>query len=162
MKVLRGDWDCGECFAHNFAKRTHCFRCRSVKLDSEVTPQDHHASDSHSHDHGMTREYKMPKKMQRGDWFCPSKQCRAVNFASRTACFECETARPAQPDEWQCPDTGCAFMNKAFRKACLKCGMGNPGEIKLREGDWTCAECEYMNFARRNACQQCETPKPIH
>ncbi|KAG0166377.1 hypothetical protein DFQ28_005964 [Apophysomyces sp. BC1034] len=70
-----------------------------------------------------------------GDWDCPS--CGANNFARRTDCFKCSTARPE--------------------------GAGGDGERRgpppRRDGDWDCSGCGASNFARRTDCFKCSAPK---
>lgn len=36
-------------------------------------------------------------RVRPGDWTCP--ECKVNNFASRDACFKCETAKPADAEE---------------------------------------------------------------
>ena len=79
-------------------------------------------------------------EVREGDWPCPS--CQANNFASRNACFRCQTPRPAS-----------AGQAPAFNG-----GGGGRGET--RPGDWPCPSCQANNFASREYCFKCQTPKP--
>lgn len=159
-RFLAGDWYCPECHTHNFAKRSNCFRCKSTRPESE-DEETLIAGGAQSNSAHHQYKFDLPRgaRLQRGDWGCSNKECRAVNFSSRTECFCCGEKRPQQPNEWACPQ--CDFCNLDFRRQCMKCSTPNPNPNakQLRDGDWNCSKCEHYNFSRRSSCQQCGESK---
>eukprot|EP00158_Paraphelidium_tribonemae_P009052 Partr_v1_DN28756_c1_g2_i2_m61682 putative zinc finger len=167
-----GDWYCPGCHTHNFARRDTCFRCRGSKPDIEhnseafdgpapsISDQSGAKRDDLSGEERLPFAYPRGTKSRRGDWGCADAKCRAVNFASRKQCHQCNADKPPQPDEWECKR--CGFENKDFRSECMKCKFaGNVDGPKknLRVGDWTCAHCNDYNFARRTECYKCKRSK---
>ncbi|CAO3691015.1 unnamed protein product [Rhizopus stolonifer] len=71
-----GDWNCPDCSASNFARRTECFKCNAARPEGMG---------------GGDGERRPPRARRDGDWDCPS--CSAVNFASRNECFKCQTPK---------------------------------------------------------------------
>jgi len=115
-----------------------------------------------------------------GDWTCPS--CSTNVFASKLACFKCQTKKPgtpgagssfslsqpvggSQPDvrpgDWTCPS--CASVVFASKSACFKCDTPKPHGAVLageKPGDWRCPNCMNNCFASKVECFKCRTPKP--
>jgi len=113
-----------------------------------------------------------------------------MNFASRTACRKCGTAKgqtrtngvasPAQgrPGDWSC--TVCGYLNYATNKACRACktvpslvsqqssftGANASTNNAPRSGTPTQkpgdwnCHCGELNFARNQNCRKCHVPKP--
>ncbi|CAI0629150.1 unnamed protein product [Linum tenue] len=83
-EVLAGDWYCigMNCGAHNYASRTSCFRCGSIKNDYGAAAAAAYGSDPNA-----------PPGWKSGDWICARMGCGAHNFASRGECFKCRTPR---------------------------------------------------------------------
>ncbi|PSR84485.1 Zinc finger, RanBP2-type protein [Actinidia chinensis var. chinensis] len=79
--VLAGDWYCNtiNCGAHNYASRTSCYMCGSIKDD--YCP----------YSGGMIGEALPGWKS--GDWICSRLGCGQHNYASRMECFRCKTPR---------------------------------------------------------------------
>ena len=108
---------CESCSAHNYARRTECFRCQSGRTDAEST-----AFKGFQH--------------KKGDWVC--KECKMDNFAKRMTCKRCEAARPPSRYYWLCPSDQCKFTNLGVRTTCMRCDTPNPADTMeyARPGDW--------------------------
>lgn len=114
-----------------------------------------------------------------GDWTCPS--CRANVFASKMACFKCQTPRPPsasnfgpmidqhghRPGDWTCPN--CMSNVFSSKVECFKCrtpkpahlgGMVAPPHSEIRPGDWTCPNCQANVFSSKPHCFKCGSAKP--
>eukprot|EP00658_Telonema_sp_P-2_P067879 TRINITY_DN5681_c0_g1_i1.p1 TRINITY_DN5681_c0_g1~~TRINITY_DN5681_c0_g1_i1.p1 ORF type:complete len:380 (+),score=20.53 TRINITY_DN5681_c0_g1_i1:125-1264(+) len=80
-----GDWKCPQCWTKVFASKSNCFRCGCHKpADGDQTrPDPGRAAPVGGASLGTTRP---------GDWTCPS--CSSNVFASRTACYKCNAAKP--------------------------------------------------------------------
>ncbi|XP_042446177.1 ranBP2-type zinc finger protein At1g67325-like isoform X2 [Zingiber officinale] len=90
--VRPGDWYCS-CGAHNFASRSSCFKCASLKEDSAVG-----SGGSFDGDTPRSRGYSFGGGGGRagwksGDWICNRSGCNEHNFASRMECFRCNAPR---------------------------------------------------------------------
>ncbi|KAF4400323.1 hypothetical protein G4B88_018665 [Cannabis sativa] len=75
-EVLAGDWFCN-CGSHNYASRSQCFRCGSIKNDYGggygAQMMTAYGSDNSS----------APPGWKSGDWFCSRVGCGEHNYASR-------------------------------------------------------------------------------
>lgn len=70
-----------------------------------------------------------------GDWVCAV--CHKFNYAKRTTCFSCETARGATAD-----------------------GQPTLSEITpVGDSNWRCHICSSLNFRSRASCWQCQTSR---
>ena len=132
-----GDWTCVSCYAHNFASRDACFRCRVGRADAGARADA--SSDASGYSQGGAKagsEQGGPSagSFRPGDWICDG--CRAHNFASRSACFRCRA-----------PSAG----------GDAAAGGGSPGSNpdNFRSGDWICKDCKAHNFASRSSCFKC-------
>ncbi|KAF7727786.1 hypothetical protein EC973_007017 [Apophysomyces ossiformis] len=95
-----GDWNCTDCGASNFARRTECFKCNTPRPEGVGAP---------------ARERREPRE---GDWNCP--ECGVSNFGKRTACFKCDTARPdgvGLPVRTDDPENRARYYNWASNRA---------------------------------------------
>jgi hypothetical protein len=94
--VKPGDWTCPNegCKNHNFARRTHCFKCN--------TPKPAGIPDAPARDFGgyggrggAGAGAGAPRRpgfdMRPGDWQCT---CGEHNFARRETCRRCEARKP--------------------------------------------------------------------
>ncbi|GLD98585.1 hypothetical protein PINS_up007302 [Pythium insidiosum] len=81
-----------------------------------------------------------------GNWACPNPGCANVNFARRTECNRCHTARPE--------GAGASASNSTSAPDA----RGPPGLFKST--DWTCVICGNVNWERRSECNICKSPKP--
>lgn len=79
------------------------------------------------------------KKGRDGDWDCP--KCHNNNFAFRTECKRCFTAKDGTP--------GKGGDNNGTPRS----NFGN------KPGDWICSQCSNDNFAFRTECKRCNAPK---
>ncbi|KAK4344215.1 hypothetical protein RND71_037309 [Anisodus tanguticus] len=79
-EVMAGDWYCSamNCGSHNYASRTSCYRCGSVK------------SDYYGIGAGCGYDASAVPGWKSGDWICSSAMnCGSHNYASRTSCYRC-------------------------------------------------------------------------
>jgi len=100
------------------------------------------------------------------NWVC--LQCNNDNFAFRTVCNRCGTAKGASGTSrntvtggWICPD--CKNLNFPFRTDCNRCKAAKPVEVSTvdTKQDWTCPTCANVNFAFRMECNRCQQPRPL-
>mmetsp|Transcript_17621 Transcript_17621/g.28515 ORF Transcript_17621/g.28515 Transcript_17621/m.28515 type:complete len:386 (+) Transcript_17621:214-1371(+) len=149
-----GDWTCPECRANVFASRNECYKCRTPKPPGAGESQPPYSG--HTPYNGGYHVPPMgqgpPNGFRAGDWLCPSPQCSAHNYASRTTCFRCNGPRgpPAPmggggyPPQQFAPYGGNQYQRRP------------PAE---RPGDWKCS-CGANCFASRDRCFKCNAPKP--
>ncbi|XP_039166372.1 uncharacterized RNA-binding protein C17H9.04c [Eucalyptus grandis] len=83
-EVLAGDWYCNamNCGAHNYASRSNCYRCGTLKNDYVGSCGE-----------GYAPETGGPPGWKAGDWICNRYGCGVHNYASRTECYKCKTPR---------------------------------------------------------------------
>jgi hypothetical protein len=126
-EVRAGDWMCASCGNHNYASRQSCYRCGIGKSTGGAPLMKQHGAMW-----GAVPTGSVPSGMRPGDWIC--QVCNNHNFASKTACNRCQTAKG------------------------LACQAPH-GVQQLRVGDWLCESCSNVNFASRQACNKCNRPK---
>ncbi|KAG8471786.1 hypothetical protein CXB51_036634 [Gossypium anomalum] len=82
-EVLAGDWYCSamNCGVVNYASRTNCYRCGSLKTDFV------------GNYNTMGCDRTVPPGWKTGDWICTRYGCGVHNYASRIECFKCKTPR---------------------------------------------------------------------
>jgi len=97
-----------------------------------------------------------------GDWDCP--KCKNSNFAFRTECNRCETAKPqgggGGSNHQRGRNDGRGRDRSDGRGRDRSDGRGRDRNDGNRGGDWTCPKCKNSNFAFRNKCNRCEADKP--
>lgn len=165
-----GDWKC-PCGMTNFAYRESCYNCKIRKLiigyNATATAATA-ASSSASTDNLMD------------NWKCTN--CHSVNFAFRTACYNCNqlkhtngsatavasssSASPAadkSASHWKC--INCRCVNFAFRTICYNCDYHAP--ISVRHGDIVAAALPQQPPPVDNTyrpgdwkCTKCNSPVP--
>lgn len=140
-----GDWDCPNCFFHNFASRRHCFKCNAENPNASSGP---------------AAPAPLPSNFNPGDWMCPNPSCGFHNYASRQQCFKCNSQRPggapSQPAaSYHSQDSYGGYGGGGAT------GGGRPPP-SFRPGDWICPNqsCQFQNFASRTSCFRCHTPCP--
>ena len=94
------------------------------------------------------------RRVRPGDWLC--NNCGASNFASRTACFRCQTPKP--PGGGGSGSYGGLSDGPTGYGGGKGGGSGGGGDV--RPGDWTCPNCGANVFASKNNCFRCQTPRP--
>merc|ERR1719491_2019605 len=85
-----------------------------------------------------------------GDWRCP--QCNDNQYAFRTECRKCNTAKPSGMSGAGMGDGGGMGGGSMM--------MGRGVNQQRREGDWDCPQCNDMQYASRTECRKCGTAKP--
>jgi len=128
-----GDWNCKKCSAHNFSRRSSCFKCGQRNVDSNQVDK----SDENRHP---------------GDWDCP--HCFCMNFARRTECFRCKRSQNAmsrqrfteesppkrgedwKDGDWECTEPDCGTHNFAKRRECFRCRAPRNDHSSNRERDY--------------------------
>jgi len=180
-----GDWDCHKCGAYNYAFRAEsCFRCKALKpAEPGGLPAPSGGLAPNGGMNGAPHSERRP-----GDWTCPNPSCQANVFASRLACFRCNSPRPqhlsmayaggaagglapagggrgeVRPGDWTCPS--CGVNVYSTRHACFRCHTPKPAHASapsasgVRPGDWTCPSCQVNVYASRDKCFRCNLPKP--
>ncbi|KAI4376915.1 hypothetical protein MLD38_014620 [Melastoma candidum] len=95
--VRPGDWYCaiGNCGTHNFANRTTCFRCGSLREElineGGLFENEVHRWRGTTGMGGGTSNNR--PGWRAGDWICTRLGCNEHNFANRTECFRCNAPR---------------------------------------------------------------------
>jgi inhibitor of KinA sporulation pathway (predicted exonuclease) len=139
-----GDWDCPNCYFHNFASRRHCFKCNAENPNAGTGP---------------AAPATLPSNFNPGDWICSNTSCGFHNYASRQQCFKCNSQRPGgsnPPSSYHSQDSyGGGYGGGGAT------GGGRPPP-SFRPGDWICPNpsCSFQNFASRTSCFRCHTPCP--
>jgi len=106
--MMFGDWMCGSCDQHNFARRDTCYKCGkprdSTKGDSVPLHQLQERGGGGPASlppprgpPGVENRPKLPPTAHLGDWICP--QCHAHNFAVRDTCFKCACSRHGSAEQ---------------------------------------------------------------
>lgn len=160
------DWNCDECSAMNFARRTECFQCGSARVGgsggSPHSPSRRGDGGggklSGSGDWGVESDAPVSKsaRSNRQNWLC--SDCKSSNFRTRTVCWQCGSAAPA---DWRAESNtpSVHFDREGFQDD----KNSKPAEGKMnswkKDDDWTCAKCFSKNFRSRMDCYRCGAPK---
>jgi phosphopantetheinyl transferase (holo-ACP synthase) len=104
-----GDWNCAECGANVFASKSSCFKCGAGKPEGAGGDFGGGGGGGYSngggrggygggggYDNGGYGGGGGGGQSRPGDWECPS--CGANVFASKSACFKCNTPKPGGGD----------------------------------------------------------------
>lgn len=99
MEWRPGDWTCPGCHAHNYSRRSSCYRCNTPIPQPEVEGEEGEGEAvtsrrSASAPRIMDEEGQTIPRGRRdlpGDWKCPD--CGFHNFAVRYTCRRCTSAR---------------------------------------------------------------------
>jgi hypothetical protein len=110
-----GDWDCPECGANNFARRTRCFKCGESAPEEVLAARgyedrdrgygrggerDYAPRERRDYGRGGDRDYAPRERREyvqreyvarEGDWTC--QECGDVNYAFRTECRKCNAPK---------------------------------------------------------------------
>mmetsp|Transcript_5692 Transcript_5692/g.10451 ORF Transcript_5692/g.10451 Transcript_5692/m.10451 type:complete len:484 (+) Transcript_5692:215-1666(+) len=84
-----GDWMCS-CGAHNYQSRTECYKCGNSKEEGQTEEKQSSSRNSKGY---------LPYNFKPGDWMCPNPECSAHNYQSRSECYKCNEARPAEKED---------------------------------------------------------------
>eukprot|EP00930_Biecheleria_cincta_P042629 TRINITY_DN29325_c0_g1_i1.p1 TRINITY_DN29325_c0_g1~~TRINITY_DN29325_c0_g1_i1.p1 ORF type:complete len:517 (-),score=101.91 TRINITY_DN29325_c0_g1_i1:158-1675(-) len=177
-----GDWNCGACGAHNFARRRDCFSCGAANPD-ERSGEDAGRHDDDREENGEEDPLRPPEPGSR-----PRKLCRhflAGRCNMGDSCrFLHETQQPPLENEEEehndhldegnldQPDEIGSSQSRTAREGRRDLAFPPPWsqsekekerdrrdgrrEQERREGDWDCLECGAMNFANRDICFKCQ------
>merc|ERR1719235_2481523 len=96
-----GDWMCGQCDQHNFARRETCYKCNKPRGSvTGISIPLHQLQEGGGRVNAFDaplppREDRpaLPPTAHLGDWICPNRPCHAHNFASRDTCYKCACPR---------------------------------------------------------------------
>lgn len=178
-EVREGDWQCPSCEANVFGRNLTCFRCQTPKPGSNARVGDWNCLNKMCGAHNYASRHQcyrchVAKGLEKpGDWLCPN--CHSNNFAGRNECFRCRLPRPPgypvltniRPGDWLCPNPSCGCNVFANRDSCFRCNTPRPSDAEvastyseMRQGDWTCRNCNVLCFAHRQVCYKCQAPKP--
>ena len=112
-----------------------CYRCRTARPGGGAAPRggvirDNAARGGFAGSGGFLGPFSGGPPRREGDWTCP--MCKANVYASRVACFRCQTLKP--PGAPSVPSHGRPARGRGF---------GGPfsGWSWRRPGDWTCPTC---------------------
>jgi len=148
-----GDWNCEECRAHNFSRRTECFKCDAPKGNGgggggrDRSPRRRSRSPDRGYGGGRGGGGGGYEKRD-GEWDCPS--CGINNFSRRTECFKCHEPKGG---------AGGGGGRREERGGDRDGGYERRPPPEKREGDWECKSCNRNNFARNTDCFKCHEPK---
>lgn len=87
---------------------------------------------------------------------CPS--CDNHNFASRQTCNMCGAAQSGGGGGYGAVRPSAQARPSPYSGGA-KAESGGGGGSPMREGDWTCPDCNNHNFASRVVCNKCSRPK---
>ncbi|KAJ7956655.1 Ran-binding zinc finger protein [Quillaja saponaria] len=89
-EVMAGDWYCTamNCGSHNYASRSSCYRCGTLKNDYACEYGGNMVSSG-----GYGSDCSVPPGWKTGDWICTRMGCGVHNYASRMECFKCKTPK---------------------------------------------------------------------
>ncbi len=173
--MLSGDWICGKCSEHNFARRTRCWKCRARNTGNAGTLVNSPAcvrfgcpaSSCLTHRWTLltvTVVAPTEKKAGKpGDWDCA--KCNAANFARRKACYQCggpkadPTGKDGQPKQGQGGGKKKQQQQQQQQQAAQKSGEETWDGKKA--SDWTCSHCSARNFKRNIRCFQCHAARKV-
>jgi hypothetical protein len=137
-----GDWACPACKALVFSFRPDCFKCHTLRPDT-----DHHLIPRQP-----PRTVNMPEgDVREGDWTCVG--CKGHNFSSKLACFTCRMPRP--PGFISPSPSSVSDINGIVDDVSTLKIVDRPSSVM--PGDWNCPQCKENVFAKRFRCYKCGT-----
>jgi hypothetical protein len=135
-----GDWNCPACKCLVFSFRPDCFRCHTLR------PNTNHGVVSQLPPQSVNRK---EGEIRDGDWNC--RGCKCHNFVGRLVCSTCRKPR-SSPVLTEKKSNKVANSNVDLYSA-------NPNLKTVPLSDWKCLECKENNFAKRTRCFKCTNPK---
>ena len=152
IRYLPGDWECGECGSHNFARRQECFQCSTPWQGDEVglsegipTEGGDRSGSRHRRGRSDSRFWsgaRRSRSRSRGRWGRPAQATGAEGYGSRIVGEE----RPTWGEE---PEEGSNTLPQPSMRG------------KWRDGDWECVWCQAHNYSRRTDCYNCTSSRPL-
>ncbi|KAH9582113.1 zinc finger protein [Trypanosoma melophagium] len=158
--ITPSEWECCHCGAVNHLSRSRCFNCQVAISVSWICSSCRAATsiyDCTCRACGVPRPPTEPKEardvqqtwkanstisgggrrrtMRREDWNCA--ECQGLNFASRTACFQCGAPKSTSDE------------------AISTAGAESVPDPALSHNNWFCRYCQASNFRTRTSCWQC-------
>ncbi|KAK4727539.1 hypothetical protein R3W88_032456 [Solanum pinnatisectum] len=123
--VLAGDWYCSamNCGSHNYASRTSCYRCGSVKSDYYGIGTGMMAPAGYGYDSSVLPGWK------NGDWICSRIGCGMHNYANRAECYKCKTPK----DSGETSALVDVLLSNAIFHLLTSCSVFSGGD--MREGE---------------------------
>lgn len=134
--MMEGDWICGSCGDHQFARNLACRKCGAPREEGQEPESAVIPVPARLKQAMETGSSNAP--VEQGDWFCSS--CGDHQFARNVACRKCGAPRP--DDAGDPPE-----------------GFGGGGAQQEMPGDWNCPACGDHQFARNSVCRKCGSPK---
>ncbi|KAG8340954.1 hypothetical protein TRVL_08220 [Trypanosoma vivax] len=157
-RIEPSEWECCHCGAMNHMSRAKCFNCHITISVSWVCPACNAKTSIYDRNCRQCDQMRPPTEPKdartvqqqclsshrgargrspfRQDWHCA--ECQGLNFASRTACFQCGASR--------------STADAAFSTGAGHDGAPNPA---LSHNNWFCRHCQASNFRTRTSCWQC-------
>ncbi|KAL3745391.1 hypothetical protein ACJRO7_014490 [Eucalyptus globulus] len=139
-----GDWNCRSCHHLNFQRRESCQRCGEPRPSSLGGGRSNSSFRS-----GTAMDVRL------GDWYCGVGGCGTHNFASRSSCFRCGSAKD------ETPNVG-GYDGDMTRMRGFGYSSGTSANRSgWKPGDWICGRsgCKEHNFASRTECFRCNAPR---
>ncbi|RNF24078.1 putative Ran GDP binding protein [Trypanosoma conorhini] len=161
--ITPAEWECCHCGAMNHLSRSRCFNCHIIipvswvcsgcKTSTSIydrdcrqcgeprpatEPKDPRDVQLPMHARGPAFAGGGRRQMSRArDWNCA--ECHGLNFASRTACYQCGAPRSAaEADSFDGASSASASPN-----------------VAVSHNNWFCRHCQASNFRTRTSCWQC-------
>lgn len=115
MTTIRpGDWRCGSCHDHVYARHNACRKCGAQKSAGSEFSEDTYGTKGGGA--GVFRP---------GDWTCP--KCNDHVFSFNPNCRKCGTLKPGyRAGDWICPNPACRDQVYSRNLSCRKCGAQRP------------------------------------
>lgn len=144
-KVMPGDWKCGSCGEHNYARNKQCRKCGTAQeaggspfsfISTTVLPEKDTASiEAFLAENGIEHHA--------GETF------RGLQSHLQRLVISAGTLKDARDPT--------AVLISRINKA----RNGTLQPVHSMPGDWQCSNCSDHNFARNSNCRKCGTPKMV-
>lgn len=128
-----GDWNCRSCQHLNFQRRDSCQRCGEPRPGGERGGGEYGISfGSRAGGSSSFGGFSTGPDVRPGDWYCTVGNCGAHNFASRSSCFKCGTAKD------ESSGVGGFEGDMPARMRGYGFGSGSSSRSSWKSGDWIC------------------------